>query len=152
MLYQTILEETAARNLLGGREGQVPAAIRKAGRFLFDETSSRALAQLALTKPSRMLLAREFLRLPFDTVWFEYLDAERKALWRERGGKVNRDHRQPLSSGVLLWRDPAETSVIHLWSAWNFSGKEDGPLAQAFHFSPLSMSLDLSFERGGEER
>lgn len=149
MLYQSILEN--ATTFLGDDGKPIADAIEKAGRFVFDEKASRALAQLALTKPSRILLAKEFLRLPFDSIWIEYHDAERKALWRERGGEVNEEHSQPVSTGLLIRADPDDPAIVHVWSAWSHESKPH-ERREPFHFSPLAVSIDLSFERASDER
>lgn len=151
MLYQTIIDNVDNQLLTKGHGKPLVDAINHAGRFVFDENSTRALSQLALTKPSRILLAQDFLKLPFDWMWVEYIDAQRKALWIEKGGEIQPDQLQPIKTGILAWRDAERENIISIWSAWTLPDNVTQFPNQPFHFSPLSVELDLSFRSASEQ-
>lgn len=68
MLFQTVIRD-AKKNALTGKHSHVVQQIINSGRFVLDDNSTKAMSHLSIMKPSRILAAKDYLKLPFDSIW-----------------------------------------------------------------------------------
>ena len=84
---------------------EIHAGISAAERYLLDDSVAAAAQNVAFMKPSSILEAIGFARLPHGRVWVEWLEKARKEIVRAHGIPIVEDSEtrpQPRRVGFLL--------------------------------------------------
>jgi hypothetical protein len=102
--------------------------LKSAQKFLLDEYFVRAAVNVAHTRPSSIQSALKLCRLPYESVWFEFVTAHRD--WKSSEGK-----RVPKKIGMYCKNldDPDIILATFCWQSENF-----------LEICPYSLVLDFS--------
>ena len=164
MLFQGVIEDCEKDNFT--KHTSIAQVIDNAARFVLDENSTAAMTHLSMQRPSNIIDASQFIRLPSSTTWIEYLDPVRRRVWKDEGLALREDPMLdfPIWNGVLICHtrdyphlyDPEKPNAIFFQSFWQFSksviasfkkrrGSVDGISSDLFSTSPCIIILDPDF-------
>ena len=94
----------------------LPNAIQTAQRFELSEEVVGACRQVSYSRPSSILSALPFARLPYSRVWLEWFAQFEDATPRARMGCLCEASDETLTRGTMTWAQSAERTdlcVLH---------------------------------------
>lgn len=153
MLFQSIIRD-AKKAALTGKQSRVVQQLLESGRFILDDNSTRAMTRLSMMKPSKIVAAKDFLKLPFGSVWIEYPDPVRDDVMRNGGWNMQdiNDVRAD-KAGFLIWDDPASPDHIFIWYLYSSSSPDLRSKWEVdFNWTPFVARINTSMDNLEQDR
>lgn len=112
------------------------AELRESQRFMLDDTVALTIQHVASGRPSSILAARDYIRLPYEQCWFEWADTARTKARHSPSPILAAVRLFPAKRVGFLCRQESDNE-ISIQLAW--SGHDKREIVQT---SPLTMVLD----------
>lgn len=147
MLFQSIIRD-AKKAALTGKQSGVVQQLLDSGRFVLDDNSTRAMTRLSMMKPSKIVAAKEFLRLPFDSLWIEYPEPVRDEVMRDGGWNIHDvNSASAEKAGFLIWNDPKSFDHVYIWYLYSSSSSEiKRSWGVDFNWTPFVARINTSMD------